>query len=162
MLLSQGLYNADILNYYGTGVPRYVFLDSDVKNVPAGYAWDMCNSEVLLTRASVKNGRISLPDGMSYRLLSLTDQKNIALPVLKKIEQMVKEGILLVGPPPERASGLSGYPESDMELKDIVKRVWGDIDQKNIFSHNYGKGKVYSGKTIAEVLQSEKITPDFS
>ncbi len=162
LLLSQGLYTSDILNYYGTGVPRYVFLESDVKNVPPGYAWDMCNSEVLLTRASVKNGRIFLPDGMSYRLLSLTDQKNIALPVLRKIEQMVKEGILLVGPPPERTSGLTGYPESDKELKAIVKRVWGDIDQKNIFSHNYGKGKVYSGKTIAEVLQSEKITPDFS
>ena len=161
-LLSQGLYRADILNYYGTGVPRYVFLDSDVKNVPPGYAWDMCNSEVLLTRASVKNGRIYLPDGMNYRLLALTDQKNMALPVLKKIEQMVKEGIILVGPPPERASGLSGYPESDQELNAVVKRVWGAIDQKIIFSNNYGKGRVYSGKTIAEVLKTEKITPDFS
>lgn len=162
LLLSQGFFCADILNYYGTGVPRYVFLDSDVKNIPPGYAWDMCNTEVLLTRASVKNGRICLPDGMSYSLLALTDQKDISLPVLKKIEQLVKEGIILVGPPPERASGLTGYPESDQEIKAIVKRVWGDIDQKNIFSHIYGKGKVYSGKTIAEVLKNEGITPDFS
>jgi hypothetical protein len=162
MLLSQGLYCADILSYYGTGVPRYVFLDTDVKGVPPGYSWDMCNSEVLLSRASVENGRIILPDGMSYRILTLADQKDISLPVLRKLEQMVKEGIILLGSPPERASGLSGYPESDSEVTAIVKRLWGDIDKKNIFLNRYGAGKVYSGKTIAEVMNMEGIAPDFS
>lgn len=162
-MLSQGLYTADILNYYGSGVPNYVFLDNDVRGVPKGYAWDMCNSEVLLSRASVKNGRIYLPDGMSYALLSLSDHKDISLPVLKKIEQMVKEGIILVGNPPERAYGLSGYPESDNELKAIVKNLWGrNIDQKNDLPNTYGKGKVYHGKSIAEVLKKEGITPDFT
>jgi hypothetical protein len=160
-LLSQGLYCANILGYYGTGVPRYVFLEKDIKDVPEGYAWDMCNSEVLLTRASVKNSRIFLPDGMNYSMLTLTDQKDISLPVLRKIEQMVKEGMVLVGPPPVRASGLTGYPASDQEVKAIVKRLWGDIDQKNIFVNNYGKGKVYCGKSVAEVLKIEKIAPDF-
>jgi len=162
MLLSQGLYCADILSYYGTGVPRFVFLDSDVKGVPRGYSWDMCNSEVLLSRAGVKNGRITLPDGMSYRILTLADQKDISLPVLRKLEQMVKEGIILLGSAPERASGLSGYPESDEEVKAIVKRLWGNIDKKNVFLNAYGKGKVYSGKTIGEVMNMEGIAPDFS
>jgi hypothetical protein len=161
-LLSQGLYCADILGYYGTGVPRYVFLENDIKDVPQGYAWDMCNSEVLLSRATVENGKIFLPDGMNYRLLALTDQKDISLPVLRKIEQMVKEGIILVGPPPERASGLTGYPGLDQEVKTIVKRLWGDTDQKIVFMNTLGKGKVYSGRTIAEVLNLEKIYPDFS
>ena len=161
-MLGQGLFTADILSYNGGGVPNYVFTDSDVKDVPQGYSWDMCNSEVLLSRASVKNGRIYLPDGMNYRLLNLADHKDIPLPVLRKIEQMVKEGIILVGNPPERASGLSGYPESDHELKAIVKNIWGDIGQKNKFQNKYGKGKVYCGKTIAEVLNLERIAPDFS
>ena len=161
-LLSQGLFQADILDYYGTGVPRFVFTENDVKNVPPGYAWDMCNSEVLLTRANSENGRVVLPDGMNYRILSLDDQKDISLPVLKKIEQLVKQGVILVGSPPERASGLVGYPGSDQELKAVVKRLWGNIDQHTIFSNDYGKGKVISGKTIAEVLKMEKITPDFS
>lgn len=161
-MLGQGLYHADILSYYGGGVPNYVFQDTDVKGVPQGYAWDMCNSEVLLSRASVKNGRIYLPDGMSYTMLTLSDHKDISLPVLKKIEQMVKEGIILVGNPPERPSGLTGYPESDQELKRIVKKLWGDLDQKNITVNTYGKGKVYSKKTIAEVLKIEGIAPDFS
>jgi len=161
-ILSQGLFTADILSYNGGGVPNYVFQDIDVKGVPQGYAWDMCNSEVLLSRTTIKNGRIYLPDGMSYTMLTLSDQKDISLPVLKKIEHMVKEGIILVGNPPVRAFGLSGYPDSDHEIKAIVKNLWGNIDQKNIFVNSYGKGKVYSGKTIAEVLKLEQIAPDFS
>ncbi len=162
LLLSQGFYCADILGYYGTGVPRFVHIESDIKDVPAGYAWDMCNSEVLLSRVSIKNGRIFLPDGMNYRFLFLADQKDIALSVLKKIEQLVNEGMILIGTPPERASGLTGYPESDQEVKAIVKRVWGTIDQKNIFRNTCGKGKVYSGKTISEVMKMEGIAPDFT
>lgn len=160
-MLSQGLYEADVLNYYGTGVPRYVFLDTDVQ-VPAGYAWDMCNSEVLLTRASIKEGRIVLPDGMSYTLLSLSDQESISLPVLKKIEEMVSEGMILVGNPPKRAYGLTGYPGSDKELQGIVQRLWGGAVQNRAVVNTWGKGKVYSGKTIGEVLESEKVGPDFS
>jgi len=161
-MLSQGLYCADILNYYGSGVPNYVFLNSDLKGVPQGYAWDMCNSEVLLSRAEVKNGRIYLPDGMSYSLLALSDRSDMPLAVLKKIEQMVKEGIILVGKPPERVSGLTGYPGSDQELNRIVKRLWGEIDQRGTFLNKYGKGKVYGGKSIGEVLILEGIRPDFS
>ena len=36
---------------------------------PAGYAYDYVNTEVLLSRMSVKDGRLVLPDGMSYRVL---------------------------------------------------------------------------------------------
>jgi hypothetical protein len=99
---------------------------------------------------------------MSYALLTLSDHKDISLSVLKKIEQMVQEGIILVGNPPERAFGLSGYPESDQEVKAIVKKLWGKVDQKTIFKNTYGKGKIYGGKTIAEVLNLENIAPDFT
>ena len=37
----------------------------------SGYDYDDCTAEVVLTRMSVKDGRIVLPDGMSYRLLVL-------------------------------------------------------------------------------------------
>ncbi len=36
-----------------------------------GYNFDTCPPEVVLTRMSVKDGRLVLPDGMSYRLLVL-------------------------------------------------------------------------------------------
>jgi hypothetical protein len=160
-MLQQGLYTADVLAYYGEASPNFVHLESDI-DVPQGYAWDMCNTEVLLSRATVENGRICLPDGMSYSMLYLKPDINyMSLPVLKKIEQMVNDGMVLLGEPPERAAGLGGYPKSDRELKAIVGELWGRIDKKRVFINNWGKGKVYAGKTIAEVFELEGIGPDF-
>lgn len=159
-MLTQGLHVADVLGYLGSGVPLFGFLDSDRGDIPPGYAWDMCNGEVLLHRASVKNGRIYLPDGKNYAILALSDHKDLSLPVLKKIEKMVEQGIVLVGNPPERASGLTGFPQSDRELKAIARRLWGKADGVASYVNKVGKGKVYAGKTVAEVLALEKIEPD--
>ncbi len=161
-MLTQGLHVADVLGYLGSGVPLFGFLDSDRGDIPQGYAWDMCNSDVLLNRASVKNGRIYLPDGKNYTMLALPEYNNISLPVLKKIEKMVEQGIVLVGNPPERTYGLTDYPQSDKELKTIANKLWGKADGKNVFVNNVGKGKVYAGKTVAEVLEMEKIKPDIA
>jgi len=131
-MLAQGLYGADVLAYYGSASPNFVYLESDI-DLSQGYAWDMCNTEVLLSRATARNGRIFLPDGMNYALLYLKpDVDFISLPVLKKIEQMVKNGIILVGDPPRRAAGLAGYPESDKEVQRIGKQLWGKIDKKKV------------------------------
>jgi hypothetical protein len=161
-MLTQGLHVADVLGYLGSGVPLFGFLDSDREDIPEGYAWDMCNSDVLLNRASVKNGRIYLADGKSYAVLALPEYNNISIPVLRKIEEMVVQGIILVGNPPARSSGLTGFPDSDREVKAIVKKLWGETDGVNSFLNNYGKGKVYTGKTVAEVLALEKIQPDLA
>lgn len=161
-MLTQGIHVADVLGYLGSGVPLFGFLDSDRGDIPEGYAWDMCNSDVLLNRASVKDGRIYLPDGKNYALLALSEFKDISLPVLRKIEIMVEQGVVLVGNPPERASGLTDYPESDIELKTIVKKLWGTADGISSYVNKYGKGKVYADKTVAEVLELEKIKPDLA
>jgi hypothetical protein len=159
-MLTQGLHVADVLGYLGSGVPLFGFLDSDRGDIPAGYAWDMCNSDVLLNRVSVKNGRIYLPDGKQYAVLALPKSKDLSLPVLRKIEKMVLQGIVLVGNPPERANGLNSFPESDVELKAIVNRIWGTAEGVESGVYNYGKGRVYAGKTVAEVLDIEQIKPD--
>ena len=75
---------------------------------------------------------------------------------------MVAQGVVLVGNPPERASGLTAYPESDKELKAIVEKLWGATDGISRNVNKYGKGKVYAGKTVAEVLELEKIKPDLT
>ncbi|MCP4309627.1 MAG: glycoside hydrolase family 2 [Bacteroidetes bacterium] len=159
-MLSQGIHVADVLGYLGSGVPLFGFLDGDRGDIPEGYAWDMCNAEVVLDRAQVMDGQICLPDGKEYSILALSNHRDLSLPVLRKIELMVKQGMVLVGSPPERASGLSGYPGSDQELKDIVKRLWGKAEGVNSFMNEYGKGRVYAGRTVARVLEMEKTGPD--
>ena len=49
---------------------------------------------------SVRDGRIALPDGMSYRMLVLPERETIDLEALRKIARLVKAGATVVGPKP--------------------------------------------------------------
>ncbi len=159
-LLSKGLFVADALYYYGDGVPNFVFLKEDVKDLGFGYDWDKCSKDALINRVSVKDKKVFLPDGMSYRVLVLPSEKAIDLAVLRKVELLVKQGLTVVGPRPERATGLTNYPESDKEVKAIASRMWGSIDSTTVTENNYGKGKVIFGKDAKTVLEEMKVKPD--
>jgi hypothetical protein len=145
-LLQQGLFVADVLYYYGDDVPNFVFMKEEYPELDFGYNWDKCSKDVVLNRLAVSDGKIVLPDGMSYRLLVLRPEQTIDLEVLRKIEQLVADGMILVGQKPEKVSGLTNYPESDQALKAITNRLWGNIDGENIFENKVGKGRVISGK----------------
>ncbi len=161
-LLSQGLFQADVLYYYGDDVPNFVFLKDEVKNLAFGFDWDKCNSEVLLNHAKVENQKIVFPDGIQYSVLVLPPEKTIDLNVLKKIASFVNDGLTVIGTKPESTTGLEDYPQSEIEVKEIADKLWGDIDGKTIVEHNYGRGKVVWGKNINEVLESLGIQPDIS
>jgi len=47
------------------------------------YNFDGCPAEVLLTRMSVRDGRLFLPDGMNYRLLVLPSYNADGQPVFQ-------------------------------------------------------------------------------
>ena len=95
-MLQQGLFAADVLFYNGhglrSGADAFEWEDG-MKNPPmslgAGYDYDKCNEEVLLTRLSVQNGKLVLPDGMNYKLMVI-DKKNTR--VLKCTEKDGKLG----------------------------------------------------------------------
>jgi hypothetical protein len=111
---------------------------------------------------SVKDGRLVLPDGMSYRALVLPeDVDRLTLPVLRKIRDLVAAGAVVVAPKPRRPPSLTGYPASDDEARAIASDVWGAVDGKSITRHDYGKGKVYWGPSVEDVLAGEKVAPDF-
>ena len=160
-LLQSGLFVADVLYYNGDGAPNLV----DVKHVPAGlgkgYDYDVCNEDVLLTRLSVKDGLIALPDGMSYRILSLPDSKRMPLAVIRKIAELVKAGATVVGPRPDADPGLKNYPESDAAVRQIAAELWGNIDGKTVVENRVGKGRVFQGKSLREILLAEGVKPDF-
>lgn len=162
-LLQQGLFVGDLAYYYGEGAPATVPFWKEVHPAPpAGYSYDYMNAEVLLTRMSVKDGRLVLPDGMSYRVLVLPeDVDQLTLPVVRKIRDLVASGAVVIAPRPTQSPSLTGYPVSDAELRAIANDVWGAIDGKSVTENRYGKGKMYWGKSVAEVLAAEKTPPDF-
>ena len=125
-LLQQGLFVADACYYYGDHVPNFAQLKrTDPARVLPGYDYDIVTEEVILERMSVRDGRIVLPDGMSYRVLVLPDRPGISLPVLRKLEQLVKAGATVIGPRPSQTYSLTGYPKSEEDVARLADELWG-------------------------------------
>ncbi len=106
-LLQEGLFVADVCYYYGDQGFNFVPPKHVDPSLGYGYGYDVTNAEVILTRMSVENGRLVLPDGMSYALLVLPDREDMDLEVLKKIEKLVKDGATVVGRKPTKTNGLT-------------------------------------------------------
>jgi len=152
-MLQQGLFVADVAYYYGDHVPNFEQLKkSDPAKILPGYDYDDITEEALLTRASVRNGRIVLPDGMSYRVLVLVNHDVISLPVLKKLKELVAAGATVIGPKPVKGETLQDYPGCDAEITGLADELWGG---------KVGSGRVIAGKTAREVLLAAGVPPDF-
>ena len=151
-MLQQGDFQADVLYYYGDHVPNFTqFKRTDPARCGVGYDYDAITAEALLERASVKDGKIVLPDRMHYRVLVLPSHGEISLPVLKKIQALVNAGATVVGPRPVRAEALVNAAAADAEVKQIAGELWGG---------QTGKGRVIADKTARQVLLADGVLPD--
>ncbi len=129
-VLRQGLQVADICYLAPEGSPQ-VFRPpaSAMRGGPPdrlGYNFDGCAPETLRTRMSVKDGRLVMPDGMSYRVLVLPEQATMTPALLRKVKELVQAGATVVGPPPLKSPSLSGYPPCDTEVQKLARELWGD------------------------------------
>ena len=155
-MLSQGKFVGDIVYYVGEDVPNSLLW----RDIPAGYDYDGCGWDALSVMR-VKDGRIVLPAGVSYRVLQIADRRLLTPRVVRKLKELVASGAVVMGPKPLRSPSLQGFPECDHEVRRLADEVWGDCDGASITQHGYGKGKVYWGKTLAEVLREIRLRPDF-
>ena len=155
-LLRQGVFAADVCYLRPESAPQGMQLRD-----PKGYDYDACSADVVLTRMSVKDGRLVLPGGMSYRVLVLPEVKTMTPALLGKIEELVQAGATVIGSPPQRSPSLSGYPRCDDEVKRLADELWGDCDGKTVKEHAYGKGKVVCGLSPEETLGRMGVGPDF-
>jgi hypothetical protein len=159
-MLSQGHFVADVAFYYGDNVPNQTPLKHVDARLGEGYDYDVVNSDVILTRMSVRDGKIFLPDGMSYHVLALPERKAMNLAVLSKIEQLVKAGATVVGPRPETTAGLRSASKAQKQLQQLADRLWGK--DEHVTENMYGKGKIVWGKSVRQTLESKGLRPDFT
>lgn len=79
-------------------------------NIPNGYSYDIVNNDILLSRAKIKNGELSLGAGKTYKALIVDLQRPYASPeALKKICELKESGlpIIVSGDRPKGASLLT-------------------------------------------------------
>ncbi len=186
-LLQQGTFVADVCAYYGDEAPNLVparhisptiksqWPDDkcahcgrdkpvDLSSLGKGYDYDYINEEVIIDRLKVKDGKLVLPDGMSYRVMVLPNSETISMNALIRIGEFIEAGATVIGPKPKRSNSLVGYPEQeryDSTIEILATRIWGDCDGEKVKSHAYGKGKVVWNKSIADVLSEMGVERDF-
>ncbi|PPL03671.1 glycosyl hydrolase [Parapedobacter indicus] len=157
-LLQQGRYVADVAYFIGEDAPKMTGVQDPA--LPKGYSFDYMNAEVILNRISMKNGRFTLPDGLSYRILVLPKLETIRPELLRKIEQLVARGGIVLGPRPQRSPSLADYGEADKEVQMLADKLWGNLDGNQEKEHVYGKGLVLQGLTLEEALERAGVLPD--
>ncbi len=162
-LLQRGQFIADIACMGSENAP-YIFPDPEMMDppIPPGYDFDDVPPEVVLEQMTVRDGRLVLPSGMSYRVLVLPPGGAMTPALAAKIRDLASAGATLVGPPPTESPSLADYPHGDGEVQGIAAELWGDCDGESLTEHRFGKGKVVWGKPLADVLTESHTPPDFA
>ncbi len=167
-MLRQGRFVADVCTYVGDKTYLHwdrgaTWSEKSKLKLPKGYSYDLVNTEVLLSRLSFKEGKLVLPDGMSYRML-VVDLEDEAVPpaALRKIIELAKAGatVVLGQRRPQRAPGLADYPNCDEDVHRLAGELWGPSSAQ-ASRRSLGRGTVLTATPMNEVLQAAGILPDF-
>lgn len=148
-MMRQGHAVCDLLYHLGNDTPLKIATWRMRPAPPAGYDYDVCGDEVLIELSSVKDGRIVLPDGMSYRILVLAGGDRMTLAAARKLRTLVEAGAAVLGPvKPTGSSSLADGPEGDAEVRKIAGDLWDS-------------GRVIQHMSPAAALASMGTPPDF-
>jgi len=157
-MLQQGQYAADVCYFIGESAP--IMTGGRNPEIPKGYSYDYINAEVILNKLSVKDGKFVLPDNMSYSVMVLPPLTTMRPEVLSKIEQLVAQGGVVIGSKPEKSPSLQNYPQCDEKIKELGSKLWAGEYLNKKLENNYGKGKVFDGYNLKEVLNILGIEKD--
>ncbi len=163
-MLQQGKFVADLAYLLNEGAPSTppIWAAGTLPTPPEGFDYDFINADVLLNRMTVgDDGRLMLPDGMSYRILVLPQTDRMRPELLRKIKELVLGGAILLGPKPTRSPSLANYPAADAEVHALAADIWGDLDGVSRTIRYVGKGRVVWGWSPADTLAAAKIPKDF-
>ncbi|MBI5831070.1 MAG: hypothetical protein HZB16_02000 [Armatimonadetes bacterium] len=161
-LLRQGVWAADILYVAPEGAPAHYIAPMRRPNGldRPGYSFDLAPSQALVERVAVKDKRIVLPDGVSYRVLSLAGGGAYTPALLRRVKELLIAGATVVGERPRKSPSLAGYPACDAEVTALADELWGPgtgpVDRA------VGAGRLVSGRDAQTVLADDGVAPDFA
>jgi hypothetical protein len=154
-MLQQGRFAADLVYFYGEDSNVTAIFEHSAPNIPAGYAFDYINADALIHELSVADGQIVTKSGMQYKVLVLDPySRHMSLPVLRAIHALVQGGAIVAGPKPTDDPSLA---DDQSEFERLSLELFGDGSSE----HKVGKGTVYVGENLAEVVNALHMRPDF-
>lgn len=158
-MLRQGMPVQDVCVYLGDDVPMKI-LTYRLPDIPQGYDFDAFTTDALLHRMGVADGRLALPDGKRYSLMVLPRDGGLTYAALLKLSRLVSDGASVYGSFPHLVSG-----KKDSTLGDVFDRLARDMwgfggDKLAVGANDYGRGRVYWGHPLGEVLAALGQCPD--
>ena len=154
-LHQEGRAVADVCYFQGDWVPVYVPAKWAMNPLlPSGYDCDTINTGAMIKRMKVDaQGRLCLPEGLTYRYLVLNQAgrwlspgekffgpvtsataeasamgsgKPLALSLasLHKLQELVEAGATVIGPRPNRTIGLPNNPQEETEVHKLIETLW--------------------------------------
>jgi hypothetical protein len=159
-LLQSGLFAADVCYLDVEDAPR----DAPYPVKLPGYDYDVCPAEVVKNRMRVKDGRITLPDGMSYRLLVLPPTDRMTPETLRSVVELAKAGAVIAATTlPVQSPSLQNHPRCDADVKALARELFGELAAApvtGIRESRCGAGKVLLGGNVTQALTALGIQPD--
>ena len=159
VMLQAGKHVADVAYFISEDAPKMVGPQQPA--LPPGFDFDFINADVIEHRLAVKDGRLVLPDGMSFRVLALPESATMRPELLKKIRELVKAGATVVGAPPSHSPSLENFPKCDAEVQTLAREIWGKANPQQPGEHSFGKGRVFWGKSLDTIFAELGLKPDF-
>ena len=169
LLLQEGTPVCDVLYFIGEDVPCRALIPPHYGSyfvtdpaLPAGYAYDSINQDALLNLARVEAGRIVLPGGSTYAVLVMNRDCKISIALAEKLRSLIAAGARVVGGKPAGSIGLEGEPLASARIREIGEEVWGNLDGTARKAGKYGRGYLYHGLPMEEVMAQIGLAPDVS
>lgn len=154
-LLKQGKFVADVAYYYGDKAPNF-FPElqgspnrTGLKGLGFGNDFDVINTDVLMNRMQVSEGKLVLPDGMNYKLLVIPDRTDIPVEVVKKIEKMIADGANVLIQNPVIAQNMVGKMFKNISIAEalvslsVAKDFSGDSAKLDFIHRKIGNADLY-------------------
>ena len=146
-MLQKGRAVADVLWYYGEDTNITAEFSQRLPDVPDCYSYDFVSPHALLNCINAEKGYAVTESGMSYRVIAIGGNTDImSVPVLRKLHELVSEGVFLIGKEPYRMAGIR---DDAAEFDLLVASIW-----------HCGRTNVWTG-SISEGLVKSGLTPDF-
>ena len=135
--LQAGRNVADVLWYYGEDTNIAAAYGKALPDVPESYNYDFCSPHALL----------NCIEAQDYKVIALGEHtQNMSIEVLRKLHQLVSEGVFLIGKEPV---SMAGRCDNAKEFEHLKVSIW-----------RAGRTNVWTG-SVAEGLKRSGVAPDF-
>ena len=157
-LLQRGQPVADVLWYLGDDLDH---MPPQNAPFPQGHRFDYLNQDALLNRIEVVDGKLSIPEGATWKVLWLPEEhcRRMTPETLLRLRQLLHDGATVIGGAPLESPTLSGGPDTERTFNALVEELWGEPGAPR-GHRQIGKGRLLWGHDLEFTLQYLEIEPD--